>query len=254
MNINKEQIRRSFKKSIGTYDEHAIMQREICCRLLDLIDAYAKCTYDKVFEIGCGTGILSKMLAEDFGIQELILNDIVPEMEERVSEALKSVELGSFSFLMGDAENIEMPKDCDLIVSASVFQWFENLTPIFEKIKASLTNKGYFIYNSYGANNFKEIREITGGGLEYRSFENMKGLLSEHLTLKHSENVEKRLYFESPIDVLKHLRLTGVNATRVPQVWTKSKLKEFEEEYKAKYSDDKGVYLTYNPVYFVCHK
>jgi malonyl-ACP O-methyltransferase BioC len=221
---------------------------------VDIIDAYAKCTYDKVLEIGCGTGMLSKMIVEDFGIQNLYVNDIVPEMEEVVVNLLKTMELGSLTFLAGDAETIDLPSDCDLVVSASAFQWFENLEPIFEKIEKSLSDKGFFIYNSFGAENFKEIREITGGGLEYRSYDMMKDSLSKSFKIKHSEDVVKRLYFDTPKDVLKHLSLTGVNATRLKKTWTKATLQDFEEKYKARYSDEKGVYITYNPVYFVCHK
>lgn len=254
MKINKEHIKKSFKKSIATYDENALMQREICCRLVELVDAYAKCTYDKVLEIGCGTGMLSKMIVGDFDIQKLYLNDIVPEMEEVVANQLKTMELGSFHFLMGDAEKIDLPSDCDLVISASTFQWFEKLDTVLEKIEKSLSPKGFFIYNSFGANNFKEIREITGGGLEYRSFDMMKESLSKYFKIKHCDDVVKRLYFDSPKDILKHLSLTGVNATRLKKTWTKASLSEFENEYKAKYSDEKGVYLTYNPVYFVCHK
>ena len=254
MNIDKEQVKKSFKKSMHTYDEHALMQREICCRLVELIDAYAKCTYDNVYEIGCGTGMLTKMLVEDFTINKLFLNDIVPQMESKLSGLLDNKKYSNYSFLAGDAERMDIPEACELIISASAFQWFDDLEAVSEKILNSLSDKGFLIYNSFGENNFKEIRDITGGGLEYRSFNMMQDILGKYFNLKHSENIEKRLYFDTPIDILKHLRLTGVNATRVQKTWTKSTLKDFEERYKAKYSDDKGVYLTYNPVYFVCHK
>jgi len=254
MSIDKELVKKSFKKSISSYDEHALIQKGICCRLTELIDAYAKCTYDKVFEIGCGTGMLSEMLIEDFGIVSYVLNDIVSEMGNRVKEVMSKHNYSTYQFVDGDAECMAFPKDCDLIVSASAFQWFNDLDAVAEKIKVCLSDRGFLVYNSFGSSNFKEIRELTGSGLEYRSFERMKELLEKHFTLKHSENIEKRLYFDSPTDVLKHLRYTGVNGTRVQKNWTKATLKDFEEKYREKFSCDKGVYLTYNPVYFVCHK
>ena len=48
--------------------------------------------------------------------------------------------------------------------------------------------------------------------------------------------------------ILKHLKLTGVNAIKEFAL-TKKKLKEFEEEYIRKYQNNGKVLLTYNPVY-----
>lgn len=254
MRVDKELVKKSFKKSISSYNENALIQRQICCKLSEYIDAYAKCTYKSVFEIGCGTGMLSDILIKDFGIEKYILNDIVPEMEDKIKEIMLNNKYSNYNFIKGDAEIIDFPKDVELIVSASVFQWFDDLNIVFKKIQDSLSSKGFFVYNSYGATNFKEIREITGNGLEYRSFEIMEELLKKYFTIKHSENTEKQLYFDTPNDVLKHLRYTGVNGTRVQKNWTKSTLLEFENKYKEKFSCKEGVYLTYNPVYFVCHK
>ena len=64
---------------------------------------------------------------------------------------------------------------------------------------------------------------------------------------------KSRLYFDNAIDVLKHLKYTGVNALS-PFNLTKSKIKKFEEDYKRKYADNQKVYLTYNPVFVVIKK
>ena len=52
--------------------------------------------------------------------------------------------------------------------------------------------------------------------------------------------------FETPIDVLKHLQLTGVNGIE-SRTWTKKDLISFENAYKN--LCNKRAMLTYNPIY-----
>ena len=61
-----------------------------------------------------------------------------------------------------------------------------------------------------------------------------------------------KIYFDNPVDIIKHFKLTGVNALKEVSL-TKSRLKEFEEEYGKKYSQGDKVYLTYNPVYIILY-
>ena len=60
-----------------------------------------------------------------------------------------------------------------------------------------------------------------------------------------SKEEKIKLYFNSPIDVLKHLKLTGVNAIKEHK-FTKSSLKEFEKKYYEQYSEDGKVYFSNN--------
>ena len=57
----------------------------------------------------------------------------------------------------------------------------------------------------------KEIRELTGNGLPYRSREELEVALSPHFDILYSEEELIPLSFEDPIKVLYHLKQTGVN-------------------------------------------
>ena len=63
----------------------------------------------------------------------------------------------------------------------------------------------------------------------------------------------KRIYFDSPIDIIKHFKQTGVNAV-APVKFTKTTLKEFEIKYKKLFVEDEKCYITYNPIYVVLQK
>lgn len=252
MLIDKEHVKRSFRKSISSYNENAVIQKKICKHLVDLTNAYGKCSYGNVLEIGCGTGLLTERLIDNFNIDHIVLNDLVAEMSSEIDYLLKRKSFNNFEFLSGDAEKYELNNSFDLIISASTFQWFQDIENVFKNMGNMLNEKGMFIFNSYASDNFYEIKRIKDGGLDYKSFDQVENTLKDYFTVVHSEQSREVLYFDSVLDILKHLQLTGVNGTKAKKAWTKSVLKEFEDNYTKLFYSEKGFSLTYNPAYFVC--
>ena len=123
-----------------------------------------------------------------------------------------------------------------------MFQWIDNLPKFIEKLKNCLTPKGVLLFSTFGTDNLLEISKLTGAGLKYKTVQELNSLL------KPQEIFEDRieLEFDTPKDVLKHLKYTGVNAISNNH-WTKSDLKEFENGYKTICAN--GIKLTYNPIY-----
>jgi hypothetical protein len=82
------------------------------------------------------------------------------------------------------------------------------------------------------------------------------GTLNLHVPHSWSELTQEqlRLSFSSPLEVLKHLKETGVTGTAA-QPWTRGRLQEFCRNYTGQFSDERGkVYLTFHPIYMVCRK
>lgn len=73
----------------------------------------------------------------------------------------------------------------------------------------------------------KEIRELTGQGLSYRSREELETALSPRFDIVHSEEELIPLFFEGPVKVLYHLKQTGVNS--LSKAWTRRDLLHFCE-------------------------
>ena len=69
--------------------------------------------------------------------------------------------------------------------------------------------------------------------------------------IKAKETTEE-LLFNSPVEVLKHMRLTGVNAISESS-WTKRDLNKFCKSYENFMQNNKYI-LTYNPYYIVLKK
>ena len=110
-----------------------------------------------MIEFGCGTGVYSRMLLRTLRPEELLLNDLCPEMRYCCEDLLKEKQV---SFLSGDAETIPFPDKSTLITSCSALQWFESPENFFKRCNTLLHSQGYFAFSTFGKKNMKEIREL----------------------------------------------------------------------------------------------
>ena len=246
--MNIALIRRKFGVSMATYDDNARAQREIADKLYALVRRHYRSAPSKIFEIGCGTGLLTAKMPTDFPDAHYILNDLSERAESFVAALFDK---GNYTFLPGDAQRLDFPSDVDLIVSSSVIQWFDSLPSFVRKVSGSLAAEGRVFLSSFGRDNLKEIREIAGGGLHYLSLDELRATFEERFEVLHLSEEEIPLVFASPLDVLAHLRNTGVNATARGTIGSRGELRAFREEYERRFSCTEGVRLTYNPVYLV---
>ena len=53
--IDKREVRRAFSKAASTYDAAAVMQREVCMRMLEKLDVI-KLQPQRLLDVGSGTG------------------------------------------------------------------------------------------------------------------------------------------------------------------------------------------------------
>ena len=168
--MNKRLIAERFSKAITTYPKEANVQRQIAGKMIRLLTEHIPSPCSKVIEFGCGTGIYSRMLLQALRPEELLLNDLCPDMKYCCEDLLMKKQV---SFLPGDAETVSFPTESTLITSCSALQWFESPENFFERCNTLLNNQGYFAFSTFGKENMKEIRELTGNGLPYRSREEL---------------------------------------------------------------------------------
>ena len=247
--INKDLVRQRFLKGLATYAEHAVVQRQMAERLLHEFKPFAKRSYCRVLEIGCGAGLLTEQLLESFAIGELLINDLVPECEDIVTSICNEYATKS-SFFSGDIETETLPMELDLVVSNAAFQWLVKPDRFLAKIRNCLKPGGYFIFTSFGPDNLKETAELTEQKLSYPSLADLATLIGKEFEVVYSSEQLSQMSFETPRAVLKHLRKTGVTGISSQQ-WTKTMLQEFCSKYQEKYSTDSGVSLTYHPIFII---
>ena len=220
--MDKQLISKRFSKAIVTYPQEANVQRQIADKMIHLLTKHISFPCSKVIEFGCGTGIYSRMLLQALRPEELFLNDLCPEMKYCCEDILRKEQV---SFLPGDAEIVPFPTGSTLI--------------------------------TFGKENMKEIRELTGSGLPYRSREELVTALSTHFDILHSEEELISLSFDNPIKVLYHLKqtgVTGVTGTSSQQLRTRRDLQLFSERYTQEFTQGTSVSLTYHPIYIIAKK
>jgi len=97
------------------------------------------------------------------------------------------------------------------------------------------------------------VTSITGIGLPYLGVKEWVDALGDGWRVAEAFDETTRLTFETPVDVLRHLRRTGVTGVR-PFRWGAGGLRLFADEYRRRFGDGDGVTLTYHPVYIVAEK
>lgn len=248
--INKQLITRRFSRAVETYNREAVVQKRIAHRMSDMLNHYLPRPCHRVLEIGSGTGFLTRHLVNTLHPQQLVLNDICLEMSTCFADLLGS---GRATFLAGDAEQLAFPPGQDLIVSCSALQWFVSPEQFFERCNALLRQKGYFAFTTFGKDNLKEITSVTGSGLHYRTLQELQHALASHYEIITSSEERISITFDTPLQVLYHLKHTGVTAVQ-QQAWTKGDLQAFCNEYTRLFGKGDSVTLTYHPIYIIAKK
>ena len=244
-----------FTRALSTYEEHARVQREAADRLTAQL-LRLRPSFGRVFEVGCGTGRWSRTLAVRSQIDALWLNDLSPELAVEARKRLPETVRKKTVLLPGDAELLAWPDGLDLVLAGSVLQWFSRPETFFENLRRCLRPGGLAAIVTYGPENCREVKILTGRGLAYPDadelFRHAAGFRVHH----HSNEI-RRERFASPRAVLRHLRATGVTGTHDGFQWTKGSLHAFEEAYRARFAAEGGaesVSLTYHPVTLLLEK
>ncbi len=233
----------NFYKVAPYYEENAIAQKKMAVELIDLVKSKVGSEFNSIFEIGCGTGLLTRLIQKELKYKQLWINDLHNFVTSD----------GSYNFIEGDIEEIELSAKFDIILSNATFQWVKNLKDLFIKLSNLLNNNGFLAFTTFGQENLKEVRAITGVGLDYINLSEYLNILKRYFHIIYFEETRENLFFENPMDILKHIKLTGVNSIKKTQ-WTKGEFFKFCNDYK-QFKTEKGYLLTYHPFYFiVCKK
>lgn len=256
-NIDKSRVALRFAQAGQSYTEHAVVQKQITQHLFDLIEKYCPELFSKhlenVLEIGCGSGNLTHLLIKKIQINYLILNDLYPEIQQHF------LNYQNLDYLIGDIEQLKFPQDLDLVASSSALQWINDLDGVLKKIHHSLNSQGFLCFSTFGQQNLKQIKSLTGQGLEYLSLENIQEKLQQHgFEILHISEQTQVLSFEHPKQILQHLKATGVTATASNFRWTKHSLQDFYSNYQQfLFPNEHGqqVYaLSYHPIYCIARR
>ncbi len=254
-NLSQNRVRQSFRRGLGSYHQHASAQAEIASRLVQILgEKGAPNRYENVLEFGCGTGHLTQPLMQTFDIHHLTLNDLVAEAALGLG-ALTQDRAERTHFTFGPIETVPLPTELDLIASASTVQWISDLPTLMARLAARLCPGGWLAISGFGSAQFHQLRSLgsTSAAPSYADAQDWPALLPRDVELVHVVQDPVEVLFDNAIDLLRHLRNTGVNA-QAEQQWSRGRLKEFEDNYRSRFGQDGKLPLTYDPVWMIARK
>lgn len=250
--IMTDRVQRSFSRSFHSYHDRAGQQADIARQLAArLAEMGAPSRFSQLFEFGCGTGHLTKALHCSFAFGDAVLNDLTPEAGQTATEC-------GAQFLLGDIRQVNWPEHSDLIASSSTIQWLENPETVLAAATRNLAPEGWMAVSGFGCDQYRELAEL-GSDARAPGLRDVDDLAKAVTSADGRMEIvdlwqeRRKLWFDTPHHVLRHLRGTGVNG-RASRVWTRATLASFSDAYNRAYATTEGVCLTYHPVWIIARK
>jgi malonyl-CoA O-methyltransferase len=165
--IDKREVRRAFSKAAGNYDAAAVLQREVCIRMLEKLD-FIKLNPARILDVGSGTGWGARQLGERYKNAEIIALDIAMGMlhaSRGTSNWWQKLFAGSKQrFICADAEALPLAaQSVDMVWSNLALQWCNDLPATFGGLHRILKTDGMLMFSTFGPDTLKELRTAFQG-------------------------------------------------------------------------------------------
>ena len=243
MSIDLKNVKKQFEKGMDDYDKNAVVQDLMASKMVIEL-AKLGVNFENILELGCGTGLLTKRISTELLFENYYANDLVEKSKIYVTRFVPNAK-----FLCGNALKIKPQRKMDLVVSNAMFQWFDSLDKALISMKSLLKKEGILAFSTFGPDNFKQITEITGLTLQYKTkAEIEKIMIDTGFNVLYCEEFYEELEFKTPLELLAHMKSTGVNSLS-EKTWTIKKVKDFCDNFSKKYEKVK---VSYAPIIVIC--
>ncbi|MBN4078685.1 malonyl-ACP O-methyltransferase BioC [Gammaproteobacteria bacterium AH-315-C21] len=264
--IDKAKVRLAFDRAAETYDEYAALQAEIGERMLSRLD-YIRIDPKCLIDIGCGTGRITKNLAQRFAKTNVIALDLAEGML-RKSRTTQKQGIGRFfgrgqhcrvQHLCADAEDLPLSNDSiDFVFSSVTFQWCTDLDKALQECYRVLTPGSLILFSSFGPDTLSELRSAWKKVDDYNH-------VNAFIDMHDIGDALIRAGFQSPVldienftltynsvkDLMRELKAIGahnVTAGRQRSLMGKQQLRQIEQGYE-KYRDNGKLPASYEVIY-----
>ncbi len=202
--VAKDVVTKSFRRHATTYDAHAGVQARVARRLHALLSEYlpdmSHC--HRIIEIGSGTGLLTRLYVDRVQGCDLRLWDISGHCPDIAGITPQHVHTCDAELALR-----ELPDDSvDLILSSATLQWFNDFNAFLRHTERVLTPGGIAAFAYFLPGTCAELTSLTGNSLSFPTLP----AADDCTVCAMTEDIVE--LFDSPADVLKHMRMTGVNS------------------------------------------
>jgi malonyl-CoA O-methyltransferase len=165
--LDKRLVRLSFERAATSYDQAAVLQREVAQRMFERLD-YVKLTPRVVLDAGAGTGFGLRLLARRYPRARLVALDLAHGMLRRARRSLPWWRRLSSRLrptcVCGDVECLPLKSAAvDLVWSNLTLQWVNRPDAAFREFRRVLTPGGLLMFTTFGPDTLKELRAAFAG-------------------------------------------------------------------------------------------
>lgn len=154
--FDQQRVRRAFDRAADSYQQFAVLQNEVCNRLLEKLEV-VKISPLMILDAGSGTGAAIPTLFTQYKKAQVVTLDLSENM------LLKGNQYGNFlrspQAVCGDIEKLPFADDSfDLVFSSLSMQWCNDLNAALVEAKRVLKPGGLYVFTTFGPDTLKELR------------------------------------------------------------------------------------------------
>ena len=257
---DKRKMRQSFERAAQYYDAAAVLQREICKRLLARLD-YIKLQPSRVLDIGAGTGLGLAGLRERYPKAQIYALDIATAMlvEARKKQSWLQRWRRPVRFITADAEALPLADaSIDLLFSNLTLQWCADLEQTFTEFRRVMKPGGLLMFTTFGPDTLKELRHCwaeVDGKTHVNLFIDMHEIGDALVRSRLAEPVMDMemitMTYADTISIMQDLKAIGahnVTSGRARNLTGKGKLQKLVTSYE-QFRNDDVLPVSYEVVY-----
>jgi malonyl-CoA O-methyltransferase len=164
--LHKRQVRRNFARAAQDYETFAVLSREVLQRLMDRL-AIMQLKPERVLDLGSGTGVSARALAERFPRAQVLALDLsLPMLQQQRSERRGWQRLLSAEprrqRIGADFEHLPLRDDAvDMAASNLALHWSRDIGRVFSEASRVLRTGGLYAFSTLGPDTLKELRDAT---------------------------------------------------------------------------------------------
>ena len=160
--LDKKWLRLAFERAAETYDAAAVLQNEVCERMLGRL-AYIKHGPASILDAGSGTGNALAGLRKRYPAAQVVALDLALGMLRRGRSRMpwwRNVLKRSVHPVCGDIERLPFgARAFDMIWSNLTLQWANDPSQVFSEMKRVLAPGGLLMFSTFGPDTLRELRE-----------------------------------------------------------------------------------------------
>lgn len=158
-----EKVKDIFTNIAGDYDRvnRVISFGQIGRWRKRLLEKLEKSEAERVLDLGCGSGQLTRLIADNVKTEEIVGVDLTPEMIEKARAKLPETYGQKVRFLISKGESLDLPTDYfDLATSAFTLRNVEDISQVLSEMRRVVKPGGKVINLELAKPQFPVFRQL----------------------------------------------------------------------------------------------